>query len=442
MARNSISNTVLEASRVQLSKAVKLYGMKTYTLSTNFLSWDTDNNYNLTDIALTFGTRRGNSPVEVVGGGREQGFACGNGSISAYDFGLLYTVFTAMVMARVELGGTFPVVSENLHQDGRCIIWLGNDAVLYSASGNLIIPLKNADVERVCAGNKVKVSNFCGKDTYILDREGNALGVTAESGALLTFLEIPECVRKTYSHYFSHQDGVSSASDTGWVEDSMLGKLIGETDNRSECMAAYEQYKAAPFIGSIVSREDLIVQPTERYADTSNFFGSICYTDKGEIAIAVNFRKGLFVYYPWFTSGDGESREVMVDPSAKFSEFFNVTEGCNHILRYANTVINRPLTAAQFDLHVFEEIKTAFLGMKLSRIPIQAAFGRVVIPEKILLQELTGGTGESLFCMLPVGIVGSKVICLTSEGALSAVTPSGWDLTSAFYDVTEVVRQC
>lgn len=442
MARNSVNNTVIEASKVPLTKSVKLYGFNTYALATNFISWDSAHNYNLDTIALSFGTKKADSSVEVVGGSREVGFTCGDGAISAYDFGLLYTVFTAMIMAKVELGSNFLIDFEKLQRDGFNAVWFGNDGVIYSASSNVIIPLKNVDIETVCEGGVVKVSNFCSRDTYTLEREGRNFVITTSSQELLAFVKIPECARKTYARYFQDGPTVMDDPDTGWDEGSRLGQLIGETDNRSECMVVFDRYKMEPAIDSIVAREDLIVKPTERYADTSNFFGSICYTDKGEIAIAVNFRRGLFVYYPWFSSVDMAERDIKVDASANFPEFFNVTEGCNHILRYAGTVVNRPLTAAQFDGQMFNTIKDAFLDMRLSRVPIQAAFGRVVIPENILMQELTSGTGESLFCILPVGVVGDKVICMSADDSLTTVIPSGWDMSSAFYDITEVAKIC
>lgn len=442
MARNSISNTVIEASKVLLVNSVKLYGLNTYTLATNFISWNGGHNYNLADVALTFGTRRNDISVEVVGGKREIGFNCGDTAISAYDFALLYSAFTAMIMAKVELGGSFPIVSENLQRAGMRVVWFGNDALIYSTQANLIITLKNADVEKVCAGNRVLITNFCTRDEYVLDREGASFCLTSVNGELLTFVRIPECVSKTYSIYFHSLDGSNSVDDpnTSWDEGSMLGRLIDESDARSECLEALKEYKISSVIDSVVSRDDLVCVPTERYADTTNFFGSICYTDKEEIAVAVNFRRGLFVYYPWFVSDATAEREIKVDPSAKFPEFFNVTEGCNRILRYAGTVINRPLTAAQFDLQMFMRVKEAFLTLQLSRIPIKSAFGRIVIPENILVKELTSGTGESLYCLVPVGIVGSKLICVTAEDVLTSITPSGWDLSDAFYDITEVIK--
>lgn len=104
MAHNSISQIVLEASRVQLPQAFKVIGRNTYTISTDFISWDSVHNYTLVEIASTFGNKVQNSEMGVVGGVggvKDIGFKCGDEAISAFDFGLLYSIFTAMVMAKV-----------------------------------------------------------------------------------------------------------------------------------------------------------------------------------------------------------------------------------------------------------------------------------------------------------------------------------------------------
>lgn len=441
MARNSVSNTVLEASRVLLANAMTVHGVNTYTVASNFLSWDATNSYTIESIAQNFGTRYTGDANGIVGGGGEQGFMCGGGVIGAFDFGLLYSVFTAMVMAKVELGPTFPVVTENIPGKGIWVTWFGNDIIVYAPQLNLIIPIRNADVEKACAGNSIVVNNFCSRDTYKLEREGKNLYILTQSNELYLVIPMPECPIKTYAIYFQEK-GTAAPADMGvsWDEGSALGALIGNTNTRSECLDILNKYKLSPTVASVVCRDDLVIELTERYLDTTNFFGSICFTDKEEIAIAVNFRNGLFVYYPWFVTDASQKREVKVDPAAKFPEFYNVTNGCNHILRYSGTVVHRPLTSAQMDFNVLEQVKEAFLNMQLARIPIQAAFGRVVIPEEVLIQELTGGCGESLFCMVPVGIVGPKLVCLSADSMLTSVTPSGWGLSSYFYDITEVAN--
>lgn len=442
MARSSISNTVLEASQVSLANAIRISGVNTYTLGTNFLSWDS-HNYIMSDIALSFGTRRTDTPLEVMGGSRESGFACGDSVISAFDFGLLYTVFTAMVMAKVEMGNSFPVTVGDTTASDIGVVWFGNDGVIYSVGRNLIIPFKNADVENACSHKKITVSNFCSGDVFQFDREGKQFAVTTQDGTILCMLPIPPCVISTYSQCFVN---TLSSDETGRLAvgfdaNSPLGQLIGVADSRTECMEALENYKKSTSLDSLVSRDDLVVVPEEHYKDLSNFYGSICYTDKQEIVVAVNYRRGLFVYTPWFPADAETAKDTGTDASANFQEFYNVTEGCKRIMRYASTVNRRPLTPAQFDLNMFMQVKEAFLDMKLSRIPIQASFGRIVVPESVLVEEVINDTGESMFCLVPIGVVGSKVICMSSEGAIISVNPSGWDLESAFYDITGVVSQ-
>lgn len=441
MAKNSISNIVYEAARVVLANTVRIYGINTYSIASDFIAWDGDNTYSLMDIARSFGSRKPNSSVEIAGGKTEVGFCCGDSAICAYDFGLLYSVFTAMVMAKVELGDSFYTHSEKLSRAGLYIVWIGNDAVLYSVVDNIILPLKNADVENACSGDRLSINNFCGRNSYYFEREGTSFVFTSLAGELLCTCKIPQYVMKCYSRYFAESSvAIVNNEFTSWDEGSQLGMLIGATDSKAECLEVLQNYKSLPVIESVVSRKDLVVELQEKYSDLSNFFGSICYTDKGEIVIAINFRRGLFVYRPWFVADGGDESGNKIDTAANFKEFYNVTQGCNHILRFASTVTNRPLSAAQLDKVVIDQIKDKFLGMSLPRIPIEATFGRIVIPEDVLVGELTNGTGETLFCVVPVGIVGEKLACLTPEGTLSAIKPSGWALDSAFYDITEVAQ--
>lgn len=437
----NISNTVLEASSVVMLKPVQLLGDSTYTLTTNFIGWGDSNNYRLQDIALTFGTRGPGHGAEVVGATKNAGFRCGNAYISAYDFGLLYTAFTSMIMAKVELGSSFPLFDEKV-SGGYKVQWFGNYGLVYSRQKNAIFAIRTQDVEAVCSGKSVLLQNFCSQEQYTLVFDGVTFAIMSEhmgASLIVTTLNVPDCVKRTYSRYFKHADTQSPAASSVDT-DSMLGKLINEAGARTECLEVLKNYKTQSFLDSVVSREDLVVVPSERYPDTTNFFGSICYTDKGQIAVAVNYRRGLFVYYPWFETTEGGCREVKVDTSAQFSAFYNVTAGCNDILRFAETVTYRPLSAAEFTVDVYSKVRKAFLDMDLPRIPIQAAFGRVVIPESVLLKELAEDSGETIYCILPVGVVGSKVICLTASGELSGSTPVDWDKDGAFYDITEVIK--
>lgn len=440
MAHNSISQIVLEASRVQLPQAFKVIGRNTYTISTDFISWDSVHNYTLVEIASTFGNKVQNSEMGVVGGVggvKDIGFKCGNESISAFDFGLLYSIFTAMVMAKVEFGGAFKVFSEKLSRASDYALWLGNDCVVYSPDSNVIITLKNADVERVCNDNKVKVVNFCSREKFDFEINSNSMMLINSKGELFAVLTIPESVKNTYN-LNTHKEEIIDDPSTEWDENSGLGELISENDNKSECAKVLDEYRKTAIVDSIISRDDLVVEPEEKYADTSNFFGSVCYTDKNEIAIAVNFRRGLFVYRPLFSGDPEDSKELKVDPNARFPEFFNITEGCARIKRYSETVVERPLTAAQFDVDMCNKIKEAFLNMELPRIPIKAAFGKIVIPEPVLIDELSRGNGESIYCFVPVGVVDDKVICINDADELVIQNPTIWGLSSAFYDVTGV----
>lgn len=446
MARN-ISTTVIDAAGVSLMNPVKIYGENVYTISSDFIGWGESNNYRLQDIALTFGTRVSDTNMEVVGSSRKTGFRCGDAVISVFDFALLYNVFNVMIMAKVEFGSSIHLHTEKLKRaQGNFIAqWFGSYCLLYSVERNVILNVRSQDVEAALTSGSCAVKNFCQSNTFNFTFDGAdfaLLNGCDDSAGVIGVLSSHEFVRRAYARHFTAPDVAASVPDVirDLEPDSALGQLVGEAEVRTECLDALKQYRSTSCLNSIAAREDLFVVPQDRYPDINQFFGSVCYTDKEQIAVAVNFRQGLFVYYPWFVSDEDTEREVLVDTSAKFDAFYNVTDGCNRIYRFAETVTVRPLTAAEFDLATYAKIRDAFLSLSLPRIPIQSAFGRVVIPESVLVRELTIDFGESIYCLLPVGVVGNKVVCLSANGTLTAMTPSDWGIDGAFFDITEVIK--
>lgn len=441
MARNSISNVVLEASQVPFVGAFNVHGGNEYTIDFNFLSWDRGHAYNIKDIAPTFGSRReAHSPGVVGSAMNDVTFACGDAEISAFDFGLLYTVFNGMITAWTEYGSViWAEESQTWHYEDKhyTCLWLVTTCIIYSADSYLIVPIKSSDVEKALSGQRCSVKNFCDGKELTLDSEGNKLVLTNSNGEILLMCNISEEAQK---RYVKEESSSGRTAEASLIPGSPLATLIASSDTRDECKEVLLKYQSAPTLESVVARADLIVVPEQHYSDTTNFFGSICYTDKEDIVVAVNFRRGLFVCYPWFPFNSNVPDEIQLDENANFQEFYNVTDGCNRITRYAKAVSTRPLSAAQFDFQVVEHIREKFLHMELPRIPLQSAFGKVVIPESILVSEVLEGNGESAYCFVPVGVVGTKVICVEEDNKFTALSPKGWDLSSALYDITEVAK--
>lgn len=437
MAKSSISGIVYEAAETELVAPLRIYGNQTYTLSTNLITWGDGMVDSLKNIANTFGLRSRSSLSGVVHGS-ENGFKCGNGIISAYDFGLLYTVFTAMVMCRVESGGSPHVFCDDTkRRDTLNVLWIGCECIIYSADRNIILPTKSADVERICSGQKVLCKNFCTRDAYEIDRENNMIGVTnSNTGELLTRITIPEIVISTYNKYFVSQS-IVDLPETDWDEGSPLGQLISSNDQLQECTAIVQQYKNSANVASVVVRDDLVVTPNKRYGSTENFFGSLCYTDKQEIVVAVSEHRGLFTYYPWFVSETDSNKDLKVD-TPNFQDFYDVSEGVIHILRYAKSVATRPPTRGQVNDVMLSKIKDSFFNLKLPRIQMKAAFGKIIVPEEVLLQAISTDSTANLYCLLPVGTVGINVITMSPEGDTQVMVMPNWDVTY-FYDITEVI---
>lgn len=434
MAGNSISAKVITAASVPMAKPIQVHGVNTYTISTDFISWGEGNNYSLSDIAADFGMR-------TTGVG-DKVFVCGDDKISVYDFGLLFTVFTAMTSAQTELGANFPCAETTVSKDGVRALWLGNDVIIYSQAINLILPLDNADVQRVCSGERIECSNFCTKDKYIIDRERvEMFFVGSANHELLGRTRISDCAQKSYAKYFELGDESAKDALASWDTESRLGRLIASVNNKLPIKKLLDKYKKQGMVETANARRDVLIplnKPYSEGAKVSDFFGNICYTDKAEIVIAVNFHAGLFVYTPCFPGDSFDG--VAVDSKPDFSKYFDVTIGCERIMRFAKTVTYTPLTAAQLDVHVFNTIADKWADQQLARLSFPSALGRVVIPESVLESTFDAGFGADLFCMVPVGTVGDAVICKTATGKLEAVFPRGWTLVEAFYDVTEVVE--
>lgn len=433
LANNSISAKVMTAASVPVAKPFKVYGVNTYTVSTDFISWGDSNNYSLSDIAADFGTR-------TTGVG-DKVFLCGDDKISVYDFGLLFTVFTAMTSAQAELGANFPVEEAAVSKDGVRALWLGNDVIIYSQSMNLILPLDNSDIQAICSGERIERANFSTNDRYMIDRERVELFiVSAAKHELLGRTRISDCSQKHYAKYFEQPTEGKDAL-AAWDTESSLGKLIASVNNRLPVKKLLDKYKKSGVVESANVRGDLFVPLNRQYPEgtkVESLFGSISYTDKAEIVVGVNYHAGLFIYVPCFP---GESfNGVLCDAKPDFSQYYDVTVGCERIMRFAKTVNYRPLTAAQLDVKVFNTITDLWAAQQLKRISFGGSLGRVVIPETILEETLDDGFGANLFCMVPVGIIGETVVTKTPTGKLDTTYQRGWDIEGAFYDITEVVE--
>lgn len=436
MATNSIGAKVLTASSVALSKPMQVHGLNTYTISSDFISWGDNHNHSISEIAADFGQR-------TTGVG-DKVFICGDDKISVFDFGLLFTVFTAMASAQAELGARFSVFEAETSRDEVKALWVGNDLIIYSSSNNLILPIDNADMERACGGVRLECSNFCTTDRYLVDRERVEIFVVeASKRELFCRLRICDHTQKYYAKHFTAPEEAKVDTFAAWDTRSALGRIIASTDHSLPTKSIFEKYRKKGLATVVDRRDELFVHPEKRYdgmetaQDLRKFAGSLCYTDKAEAVMAVNFHAGLFVYSPCFP-GD-HFGGVQVDPKPNVEEFYDVSEGCERIMRFANTVINLPLTSAQFDVKVFNSVVNALLEQKLPRLSLASSLGRVVIPESILETTLDTGFGADLFCMVPVGVMGEAVICKTADGKLESIYPRGWGTDGAFYDITEVV---
>lgn len=435
MSVQNVRSIAKGASTASLISPVAVRGYNNYTFGTNLLVWDETNSYTLERIASDFG--------QPVGGGSTGNpmFRCGESAISAYDFGLVFSCMAAIVGAYTESGASVFTEHCDTSVPEVDVAWFGNNAVVFCKERNLIIPIKSADVQNACRHRKVQLENFVDTRVFQLTREKFSFLLDTAKGEALCRISIPLFVQKAFPSLFDSDptnDVVSDDPNTPWDERSALGSLIASSVNLNSAEDTAQKYRDRVTLESVVVRTDLIFEPKVRYNSVTEFLGSLCYSDKDVIALAVNFRNNLFVYDPWF-DGVGESI-VQTDANPQFDKFFNVTEECKIVERFAQSVTNVPLTAAQFDVSVFEKVKSAFYEMELPCIKLASAFGRIVVPESVLVKGLSSMSGESIYCVVPVGVIGNDVICKNERGKLEAIVRAPWLNDDALYDITEVIK--
>lgn len=425
-------NIVATASTVSLLSSAKIRGFNTYSIGTNLISWDDSSSYTIAEISSKFGITDSDMSPNL--------FRVGDSFVNAYDYGLLFSCFAAIVAASAEIGSAVPVFCDVSSNDAIQVVWFGCNAIVYSRQKNFIMPIKSTCIQDACKLSKVNVDNFVSSVGFVLSREGDSFIVMSRDNAFVCSFQIPAIVKRAYSALFENKkfNGTNSISlfDSSWEEGSGLGELINSTRSSASIEDTLKQYENEVSLANVIMRSDLLFTPNKRYTSVEEFIGSLCYSDKGEISLAVNFRNQLFIYRPWF-SGDNES-EIMVDSGPQFQNFFNVTEECTAVERFASTVTARPLSPAQFDVGVFNKIKDAFFALDLPRLQLASAFGRIVIPESVMVQGLRS-LGEAIYCIVPVGAIGKNIICVTPDGNL--YTRSELSCTSdLYYDITEVLN--
>lgn len=412
---SNTSNIVFSASQVAMRSTIRVKGNSEYTITSNFISWG-ENCHQLSEIAPKFGTPKRVDDSSVMR------MCCGDATISVFDFGLLYSVFCAMRQASIELGESFSASSEEASVKDVHTLWIGNELILYSVSNNLILPVTDAEVKTACASRKVELASFADTRKFLMEREGRHFVISTDKQEFFCRVPISDDVRRSYLKYFKEECGRDIVVDdpsTPWDESSPLGALVSESVDSSTVTSMMDSYRTRNSIDSIVNRKDLIITPCNRYTDFVSFPGSVCYTDRKQIALAINNRENLFVFRPWF-DGSGTS-EIQVYANPDYSKFYDITEECRRIEAFARTVVCRPLKTAEFDLAVFTRIKNKFFAGELKRLPLASAFGKMIIPEKVLLREVSGDIGETIYFAVPVGIVDDKVICINPEGNLEAI---------------------
>lgn len=459
MANNAISSAVNDAARASLVTPLKIYGSDVYTLSSNYLTWGDTHGIALTALAPTFGDQviSEENPNETV-------FILGDSTISTYDFGLLYSMFLTLSLAYAEQGVSVSVHETNTTKAGIHAIWLGSACMVYSSNlaEPLILMFSIQDTQELMKSKPIEVDNIYTGDTYIIEREMQELFITNKKNkAILCKFILSNYVISTYKKFLEEKP-LSIKESVPVVQpkvapNSILGMFIAKSSKYPDLKTVMKKYQEQGIMDDLSNiRDDLFIEldtpwdvdsiqtPTDspnevlNRPDISKYYGTIAYSDKSELVIIVNNHTGMLVYNPCFYNSDYSG--ILTENNPDFSQFYDVTQGCERIMRYCNTVLNLPVSSAKFDPSVFNLVKNAYMELKLPRISFQSSLGKVVIPENILETAVKSNSIAGIFCMVPLGMIGDIIIVKSSMGNCQEITPDTWSINEAFYDITEAVK--
>lgn len=388
------SKQVMDVSRLCWREPFQVYGVKTYTLSTNHMSWAGAYAGSLSDIAQDFGT-----PVQ----GTSLQFKCGNDTITAFDYGLLYSIFIAINTSAVSSSLQFDEM-ETSSSKINCL-WIGDSAVIYSVEHNLILHLDSFSLESVMNGNKASIDNFCSKEFFTVELEKNSkIFISKDDEHFLCSFNLSDFVKNLYFET-DDEDDIEIFGE-GFDADSPLGELVASSISTVDIMSTAEKYKNMTDVSSVVRRTDLVFKADKPYSSLNNFFGSVCYQD-GNIFIPVNYMNGLLVYSQLF-KGDLPDTLHTSTPGS-FSGYFDIKDAFESIMRFAQSIANRPSSILICD------IEERFKKMELLRVPVESTFGKLVIPESNLLQALSSGIVDTISPIIPIGIIETQLLAYTGD---------------------------
>lgn len=429
---------VANAATVQIKEPVTFAGFNTYTLASNYLSWDSAQTYRLTDIANTFGDIQNNLAI-TTSTIRNAKMVCGSDTITTFDFGLLYCIFCAMNWAKSETDSLISIVNKEGMSRNFTAIWINCYLVLYSIKHNYILPITTSDLVKVLRWENTTVKGFTDNQTYTLSREGDSVMLFDSRGNFLGSFEFSDKVRSTYKRYFGTVDNNVNPEDVGILPDSPLSEMLMQNKGEANLNDIFAQYAEQSYIGNAVNREDMIFTPTTRYKSLETFFGSNAYTDKGKLIMPVNWRNGLLIYTPWFGHNDMDDQpEILTSTQSQLNEFYDVTDECSKIAQFAVAIKARPQASYTIQQSTLMDIKDQFFDMKLQRLSFAGAIGKVVIPEEVLYNALVRDNCSEIFTVLPIGAIGNNIVVISPSGSIE-VSDEQLTLKGFYYDVSEVV---
>lgn len=415
----NIRNTIYTASRATLSKPVQVSGVNPYELATDlFKNGRTSAVCPISDLSETFGQRSGDL------------FRCGTDMISYFDFGLLYTVFESIADAYAESSSM--VQCEESESGDKVIqaLWFNDILVVYSVKYLLILPISADAVASLSRHKKLSIKNFAGVDTYTVGRVGNHLCIDSPDGVSIVQVEFSAFAKVANKTLFDDDptnDEVRDDPYTAWDERSELGSLIGKVSGRTSIDDAIQSYRSSCRQTDVKS--ELVFPLSESTAVT---VGQSYVVGDSRVGVLLKKRPVCNTYADWLT------KELFTDTQAHLSD---VTDACTRIYQFARTVTARPTPCTKFNSDVFAVIKKRFYSNSLHRLSLSESFGKNVIPESALIRSLYDDNWCLLQCVVPLGVVGTTMVCYSDSGDLQLVEQGEflWNGDGMFYDVGGVI---
>lgn len=428
---SKLNAMVATAADIGIADKIVLVGDNTYYISSGNISWSqgTSYSYRIKEISNKFGQIVEQCAFNLMR------VSCGDDAISAFDFGLLYLTFCAMVWE----GTTYPglVEIESINTPRYNVVWLNGHAILYDNHAQSIIDISSPQIVDVLKGSKISLLGFTDKIKYQLSYHTDKFILDCDDGSFIQSIDTPRFIRETYGEYLTYRYSHSMLNDNSPLADTIASNNVTHS---YEDIFARAKYKVDLDV-TWEEHSELMFTPTQGYKSLSSFLGSRAYTDNGELIIPVNWRNSLLLYTPWFSEYDvRDTDSLLYNESPNLNQYRDVSIECTKIAAFAgNLKVNLPENAICLDVSQLAKIQEKYLNEELPIVSFKYAIGRIVVPLTAMHESFKTNNPYEIFIILPVGSITDKIIHKAVTGKV-LVCNMPCTIDDVYVDVTEVIN--